>query len=186
MTITSIPPVNQYIEPTCQRTAAPHGMPDMAISTIWEAQTWASQFDSVVTVFSPAHLADFGHDDHLRVDFCDRTNPQEGAPTVEHIASVLAWAETRRDNSILVHCKAGQSRSVATAIAMLASWGIHEIDAVRLAFWNYRPENKLSERPFIPNKKVLEHADLLLGTDLMGAVADLGFGYGGYNLWAEW
>ena len=30
------------------------------------------------------------------------------------------------------------------------------------------------------------HADLLLGTDLMGAVVDLGFGYGGFNLWAEW
>lgn len=137
------------------------------VATRWEAARWCHRYDSVLTVFGPWWYCDWGHDDHLIVEFNDRVAYDEGAPTLADIAEVVEWARPRLGNSLLVHCKAGQSRSIASAIGICCMAGMGEEEA-----WEYvhdlcRPEAKVGVRPFIPNPRILEHFDALIGTDLL-------------------
>lgn len=141
--------------------------PDILVTTRWEAARWCHDYDSVLTVFSPWWYCDWGHGDHLVVEFQDRVRYSEGAPTVDQIDDILTWAHPRKGNSMLVHCKAGQSRSIATAIGICCLWGMGEQEAWEHVHDNCRPAEKVGTRPFIPNPRVLEHVDTLLGTDLL-------------------
>lgn len=140
--------------------------PSIMVSTRWEAARWCHSYDHVLTVFSPWWHCDWGHHDHKIVEFQDRYRYEEGAPTLGQIADILEWAEPRLGGSILVHCKAGQSRSTAVAIAMSAMAGMTESEAFDHVYLRCRPGEKVGERPFIPNRRVLEHADRILGTSL--------------------
>jgi predicted protein tyrosine phosphatase len=56
---------------------------------------------------------------HLRLEFHDIGMPQEGAvaPQQEHIEHILTFAARwDRQHPLLVHCHAGVSRSMATAV----------------------------------------------------------------------
>ena len=145
-------------------------IPRLMVSTRWEAARWCHQYKSVLTVFSPWYYCDWGHDDHKIVEFADRYHYQDGAPTIDQIGDILDWGYERRDvESMLVHCKAGQSRSTAVAISLFALWGMSDEEAVEHVYSNCRPEDKVGERPFIPNKRILEHTDDLLGKNLVKA-----------------
>jgi predicted protein tyrosine phosphatase len=141
--------------------------PQLMVTTRWEAARWCHRYESVLTVFAPGWMCDFGHDDHLIVEFEDRLQPDQGAPTLAHAEQILSWAQPRLDRSILVHCKAGQSRSTASAIGIAALAGMSEPEA-----WNHvaslcRPPDKLKTRPFIPNLRLLGHFDVLLDLELL-------------------
>lgn len=146
--------------------------PRIMVSTRWEAARWCHSYDHVLTVFSPWWHCDWGHPDHKIVEFQDRYLYEEGAPTVGQIADVLEWARPRLGGLTLVHCKAGQSRSTAVAIAMCAMAGMPEDEAFDHVYLRCRPGDKVGERPFIPNRRILEHADALLGTSLVEASWD--------------
>jgi hypothetical protein len=88
-------------------------IPRLMVSTRWEAARWCHKYESVLTVFSPWYYCDWGHDDHLIVEFADTYHYQDGAPTIDQIQDILNWGYERRQvESMLVHCKAGQSRSI--------------------------------------------------------------------------
>lgn len=142
--------------------------PDILVTTRWEAADLNAEFDSVLTVFSPWWYCDWGHPDHLHVEFADRVAYDEGAPTYDQIWAIAGWASERLNNRILVNCKAGQSRSIATAIGIYCIAGMTEEDAWDHVYWNCRPKDKVGNRPFIPNPRILEHFDAILGTDLVG------------------
>lgn len=141
--------------------------PSLMVTTRWEAAKVNRAYDSVLTVFSPWWLCDFGHPDHLHVEFADRVAYDEGAPTLEQVWAICGWAAERLDGSILVNCKAGQSRSIATAIGICCIAGMGEEEAWEHVYWNCRPAEKVGNRPFIPNPRVLEHFDTILGTGLL-------------------
>lgn len=138
------------------------------VATRWEAARWCHRYDSVLTVFAPWWLCDWGHPDHLVVEFADRVAYDDGAPTLGQVESVVEWASTRTHGSMLVHCKAGQSRSTAAAIGICCAAGMTEEAAWDHVYWSCRPEAKVGVRPFIPNPRLLEHFDTVLGTRLLG------------------
>jgi predicted protein tyrosine phosphatase len=143
-------------------------IPRIMVSTRWEAADWCYDYDSVLTVFSPASYCDWGHKDHKVVEFADRYHYEDGAPTIDQIQDILDWGNSHRNvESMLVHCKAGQSRSTAVAISLYTLWGMTEEEAIDHVYYNCRPKDKIGERPFIPNVRILEHTDEILGTQLL-------------------
>ena len=164
--ITSSQPNMTHKEGNIDKKHIPHLM----VSTRWEAARWCHKYESVLTVFSPWYYCDWGHDDHLIVEFTDTYHYQDGAPTIDQIQDILNWGYERREvESMLVHCKAGQSRSTAVAISLFALWGMSDEEAIEHVYANCRPGHKIGERPFIPNMRILEHADELLGKNLVKA-----------------
>ena len=143
--------------------------PNIMVLTRWEAARCCHSYESVLTVFSPWWHCDWGHDDHLIVEFQDRYLDREGAPSLDQIEDILCWAYPRLGNSMLIHCKAGQSRSTAVSVAICAMAGMREDEAFDYVYSECRPADKVGVRPFIPNMRVLELADELLGTDLVSA-----------------
>lgn len=141
--------------------------PDIMVSTRWEAARWCHRYDSVLTVFAPWWYCDWGHPDHLVVEFNDRVAYEDGAPTLGQIADIVDWAYPRLGNRLLVHCKAGQSRSIAVAIGICCLAGMTEEDAWDHVYLHCRPEDKVGVRPFIPNPRILEHLDAVMGTRLL-------------------
>jgi predicted protein tyrosine phosphatase len=147
-------------------------LPQLMVTTRWEAALWCHRYDSVLTVFAPGWMCDFGHDDQLIVEFEDRLRPEQGAPTLAHAEQILSWAHPRLGRSILVHCKAGQSRSTASALGIAVLAGMSEHDAWNHVEHSCRPPEKISTRPFIPNLRLLGHFDVLLGTELLDYAMD--------------
>mgnify|MGYP006270731213 CR=1 FL=1 len=143
--------------------------PQLLVCNRWEAARWCHSYESVLSVFGPWWHCDWGHDDHLIVEFEDRVRREEGGPTLSQIDEILTWASQRLDRRILVHCKAGQSRSTAAAVGIAVLAGMAERDAFEHVFASCRPEEKVATRPFIPNRLVLTHIDTLLGTRLVSA-----------------
>ena len=156
---------------TKKKTAG--GRPSIMVSTRWEAARWCHSYDHVLTVFSPWWHCDWGHPDHKIVEFEDRYRYIDGAPTYAQVSDILGWAEPRLDGLMLIHCKAGQSRSTAVAVAVCALAGMGEDEAFDHVYLRCRPGEKVGERPFIPNRRVLELADEILGTRLVAHARDL-------------
>jgi predicted protein tyrosine phosphatase len=126
-------------------------IPRLMVSTRWEAARWCHKYESVLTVFSPWYYCDWGHDDHLIVEFADTYHYQDGAPTIDQIQDILNWGYERREAESM----------------LFALWGMSDEDAIEHVYANCRPGHKIGERPFIPNMRILEHADELLGRNLL-------------------
>lgn len=179
-----------FVPDTAPPRATAEGIPDIMISTRWEAAKWCHEFDHVLSVFTPPpddpNCLEFGHRDHTVIKFNDRVKAKDGAPTRSQVQQILDWA-TWRTGSMLIHCKAGQSRSVASAIAINALKGYDEPEAFRLAEEHYRPLSKIAEgRPFIPNIRVLSHADYILGTKLVDYATYHDMELGGFGTGPDW
>lgn len=104
--------------------------------------------------------------DHLRVPFDDILGPQEGfvVPSRAHVDRLIAFLrDTPPHVSIVLHCRAGVSRSPAAALVALA------LDAPG----REREAAALLRKtaPFVdPNRLVIELADVSLNRD--GALID--------------
>lgn len=141
--------------------------PDILITNILEARLLNETFDHVITAGPEPREVRFDHPSHLIVPFHDTLRLDWEGATEQDIAVILDWASDKKDESILIHCHAGMSRSTSTAIGILASWGYAEEEA-----WNIvkrsRPAQALAtSRSFIPNPLVLSHVDSLLGTQFV-------------------
>ena len=99
--------------------------PRILIVDLDEAAELAHTFDAVITAGPTAQevAEHFSHPDHLVVEFRDVVHRNAGGPTRDAVRAIVDFAATRADRSILIHCHAGMSRSTATAITVLASWG---------------------------------------------------------------
>ena len=126
----------------------------------------------MLTVYTPWSDCDWGHNDHLIVEFEDECRVEWGGPTLTQADEFLSWAHHRLDRSILVHCKAGQSRSTAAALGIACLTGMREDEAMQHVYGYCRPAVKVGERPFTPNALLLRHIDTLLGTSLLPAWRD--------------
>jgi hypothetical protein len=143
--------------------------PRILIVNIDEAAELAAEFDTVITAGPTAdEVAEyFTHPDHLVVEFHDTIERSWGGPSRADVRTILDFAATRVDRSILIHCHAGMSRSTATAIAILASWGMTPEAAFEHARAS-RPADAIEDdRLFVPNALLLSHADALLDSELV-------------------
>jgi len=93
---------------------------------------------------------------HLRLPFDDVEQPGADAPQRTHVEALIGFLRARPRASVLLHCRAGVSRSTAAAlVAMTVDSPGRELEAARL----------LRERGphAYPNRLILQHADAILG-----------------------
>lgn len=101
----------------------------------------------------------FNRDNWLFLDMDDVINEDaEFAPTLDQVKRILEWGKSLpHDAKVLVHCRAGVSRSTAAALAlMVQKLGVHRIDQAVEWLVDHRPVA-------CPNPVISKHADRLLG-----------------------
>lgn len=103
----------------------------------------------------------FDRSNWLCIEMDDTYDPDSPlAPTKEKVARFLDWAKKLpRDSKLLVHCRAGISRSTAAALAIkVQESGIEHLPQAVLWLLDHRPIA-------CPNILIAEYADQLLGTN---------------------
>lgn len=102
---------------------------------------------------------DFDRNNWLFLDMDDVINQDaDFAPQREQVKQILDWGRSLpRDARVLVHCRAGVSRSTSAALAlMVQDIGVHRID--------HAIEWLVDHRPIAcPNPVISKYADQLLG-----------------------
>ena len=136
--------------------------PAIIISAIYHLPEVFDQADAVISILGQADklpFPDVGSRRVLRLTFDDTIIPAKflSPPNREHIAELIEVA--RRWNGVgtlLVHCRAGSSRSPAAA--MIAAVGLGRPDSLELAL-----RIRTAKAYFRPNETMLKLADSLLG-----------------------
>jgi predicted protein tyrosine phosphatase len=137
------------------------------ICSLAEAEVSGSSFAHVVSLVPSTSALLNSHPSRVCVPFADVFFPQQPqAPTPADIEQLLAFAPSPRDG-LLIHCHAGVSRSTATALGLLAAWGVDPAEAYT-ALHDAHPPGRL----FAPNPLVLTLFDNALG--LGGALYETG------------
>ena len=136
------------------------------VVNIAEAAVLHHDFDAVVSVTESPNVINFGHIRHHAEFFADVEEDWGDGPTLEQIDRICRFVrDLAPEDSILVHCAAGVSRSTATALGILALRGSGEREALELLS-SQHPKDRF----FWPNRLVLDHFDKLLGTRLADVV----------------
>jgi len=119
-----------------------------------------SMLDHGTPMPASAHLPE---EHHLRMFFRDTDDTRDpGAPTIEHMREILAWANgVPHEARLVVHCYMGISRSTAVTLGLLARSMPPDEAAGRLL--EIRPQAT-------PNRLIVSHWDEILGLD--GALQD--------------
>lgn len=136
------------------------------ICNIEEAEKWAKDFKSILTVGPRKEEVKWGHKDHAVFTFSD-TTLGSGAPTLDAVETALDWAQDRED--LLVHCHAGISRSTSMAWGISIARGADPLEAF-LTLKQAQPQephwyssNKTIQRAFAPNRLIVQHLEKILG-----------------------
>jgi predicted protein tyrosine phosphatase len=140
---------------------------DLTICGADELDRHARDFSHVVSIWDATYGHEAGaarierhfpHAERLVCIFDDVNAPEDGiAPTREAIAAILDFA--RPAASLLVHCKAGISRSAAVAFSVLCqSRGPGTESEALDEIYRIRPQA-------MPNKLIVQLADALLSRD---------------------
>lgn len=102
---------------------------------------------------------DFNRDNWLFLDMDDVIDEEaEFAPSFDQVRQLLEWGKSLpKDAKLLVHCRAGVSRSTSAALAlMVQNLGVHRVDQAIEWLVDHRPIA-------CPNPVISKHADRLLG-----------------------
>ena len=99
---------------------------------------------------------------HLRIEIDDNTEPTPGAvlPERHHVENVIAFMRVWKhdDDPLLIHCVAGVSRSMASAlIALVLKAGGREAEAAQAI--------RAAAPHAHPNRRIIALADAILGLD---------------------
>ena len=106
----------------------------------------------------------------LRLTFSDITKDWQNhiAPTREQVGQAVEYAKTV-NGTLLVHCAAGQSRSVGIVLAILCSKGMKAEDAyealTEAAKRTYLRKLRRTYLDLTPNQRIVMHADEMYGYD---------------------
>lgn len=132
------------------------------VSSIEEAEDWAEDFKSILTVGPRQNEVNWGHKNHRVFSFGDTTFGHN-APTVEDIEEAVMWGAEQDD--LLVHCHAGMSRSTSTAWGISIARGADPLESF-LALKEAQPVDhylgRSSKRTFIPNTLIVKHLEEIL------------------------
>lgn len=110
-------------------------------------------------VITPTHIT---AENHLRLVMSDIDHPEEGRimPTAEHVRALLAflprWA---RDTPLLIHCRAGVSRSPAAAFIALCALNPQADE------WSLARRLREAGRLANPNRLIVSLADEVMRRD---------------------
>lgn len=137
---------------------------DIVVGTLSEAKSNYKLFHAVISVEDVGF--DFGlkipnsaNTDHLVLVFDDIEHASQNGRSVKesHLRSALEFARKHEDNMLFIHCHAGQCRSPAIALAIIADrmGPGREAEAVDAL--------KVVRRWSTPNRLVVELADKVLG-----------------------
>ncbi|MDP7010855.1 MAG: hypothetical protein QF685_05705 [Verrucomicrobiota bacterium] len=136
------------------------------VVNIAEAAVLHHDFDAVISVTESPNAINFGHPQHHAEFFADVEEDWGDGPSLEQIGRICRFVRgLAPEDSILVHCAAGVSRSTATALGILTLRGYGEREALELLS-SQHPKDRF----FWPNRLVLNHFDELLGTRLADVV----------------
>lgn len=129
----------------------------------------------LATLASPGAEAAFAAEHRLDLRFNDIAAPRQGlvAPSAEHVAALLAFAEGWTGaRPMLIHCWAGVSRSTAAAYAIACARTAPGCEAA----WAARLRRAAPSAT--PNPLIVAHADRLLNRDgaMVRAVQVIGRG----------
>ena len=142
-------------------------MPFVAIAPYAQLNTALRlPIDAVISILGDEDQLDWpeiGSREVLRLQFDDvgYSSGQLKAPTSDDIAKLISFARSwKAQSNLLIHCRAGTSRSPAAAMIVLAA--VPETN-LEVNFWRL-----LSAKSYYrPNTTMLRLADKLLGSDLM-------------------
>ena len=138
------------------------------IGNIDEAEQWVNEFAAIITAGPRASEVNWGHRNHLVVEFNDTTVGMN-APSYDHVKTMIDWGVDKDD--LLVHCHAGMSRSTATAWGISIAKGVDPLDAF-ITLRDMQPIDshaftKDGLRPFSPNRLMVSHLERLFKLDLL-------------------
>ena len=137
----------------------------VTVVSLAEANERHNDFDVVISAGPRPSEVRWGHPCHLVRTFYDVTDSAaRGAVTQADVKAMLAFAGPNQ--SVLVHCHRGESRSTAVAIGLLVQAGSTPTAAVE-QLQSVHPKG----RQFVPNALVLTHVEALLGCN--GLVSDV-------------
>lgn len=132
----------------------------------------ASNADHIISIGHPngeQHCSTFLDRYMLRLGMHDAlpaSSRRRTLPQADHVYRALNFVNERDVKTLLVHCKAGKSRSTSIALACLASRGVSEEDAIKTLL-EVAPRST-------PNGWILCLADMFLNTRLFVAARDAG------------
>lgn len=112
----------------------------------------------VVTLLDPNRKVAVPPDVHIECyDHC-KEDPTEYGPTWYHVYKLKEFGKTlTKEDSVIVHCEAGISRSsAATIIIMLAYYGINQVQRIIDTIKIINPQAH-------PNKLMMKYADDIFG-----------------------
>jgi predicted protein tyrosine phosphatase len=138
----------------------------VTVVSLAEADELHNEFDVVISAGPRPSEVRWGHPRHLVRTFYDVTDlAARGAVTQADVTAMLTFAQPNQ--SVLVHCHRGESRSTAVAIGLLVQAGNTPTAAVE-RLRSAHPHG----RQFIPNPLVLGYVEQVLGClGLVAAVA---------------
>lgn len=129
---------------------------NIAVVSLDEARSIASQYGAVITAGPKADDAEFGHPMQRVRTFLDTTSGPM-SPTLSAVRSLVEFGATRTE-SLLIHCHRGESRSPAIAIGVAVAAGMSVDDACRtVQYWV--PDG----RKVRPNGLIVQHLEQVLG-----------------------
>lgn len=132
------------------------------IANINEAEQWAYDFKSILTVGPEKREVNWNHPNHMVFTFRDTTSGV-GAPTVADVEKAIEWGQHQDD--LLVHCHAGMSRSTSTAWGIAIARGADPLESF-LVLKDAQPRDSYSnagKREFIPNRLIVTYLEEILG-----------------------
>ena len=118
----------------------------------------------ILTVISPKTKVHYGEPEWAkaeitRINFDDVEEPDKFGyqpPSLMDVRKIIDWCETvKEDDSVIIHCAAGKSRSTAAMLILLYLKNGRNIQIARDKLLEIRPEAS-------PNKLICAYADDLL------------------------
>lgn len=124
-----------------------------------EAERFHPQFEALLSAGPAAHEVTWDHPNHRVVPFADF---HDYGPTPDVMTRIMEFGVANADQTLLIHCHAGMSRSPAAAVAILCARGVDPEQALRVLRDTHPPK-----REFTPNRLAISiTADLLSLPDL--------------------
>lgn len=125
-------------------------VPVPRIRNLRESSLLCFDHQAVLTAGPLALEVDWGHPNHIVLEFDDTVDPFPDAPQMHHVEKIAEFSLQHNSSTPLIHCHAGMSRSTAAGIIYLLA---NDVDAALAVstLASIHPEG----RTFSPNAQMI-------------------------------